>query len=519
MIALKIIKGPTSVGEHIKLPSGSSLILGRSSEAQYQLKSIGVSKKHCEIRAVPGAKIEITDLGSSNGTFVNGLMIKKQVLKLGDTVTIHDFVLKVEAVAPGPSLSAAGEGFGDFAQTAAPQDSLQKEQKTIENKPNFFERTIFPIADTLAGQGDVRTLVLGFFILWTIAIALLSILPFSQNANLRIEQQAKEVAKLYARQLARINQTFVVEHAYQRLVHNLDEYTGQTPGITNSMIIDASNGQIIAPSEMVGRSITNPETVAGLSFLKKLQDPQGYAKIDARGFVHALAPIRIGVSDPNQGGQLVSKVAAVSYVEMDSTRANLSMADLLDGALTSLLMAIIIGFVFLALVYRWTEGTLVVLNRKTQDLVDEQASSIEINFNWPNIKALADKINTINNRSGGSNLGAGEEKSLEWAMASVELVPIAAAAFDEQLVVVAWNAKMEDVIGIRASMALGNDIGSASRDVAFENAIREMSASAQLEVGIPQRRNLDFGGRDFQISLVFAEGASLVTITPVEEDE
>jgi PAS domain-containing protein len=522
MLALKILKGPTKVGQQISIDGNAAKTIGRASDADFQLPSNGVSKKHCQIREMPGSRLEIVDLGSSNGTFVNGLMIKKHLAKPGDMITLHDFVLKVEVKAPTlitPSMGFGGIGIapGDFSSSAAGAEAPPPDAAPKVKQKNFFERTVFPLADHIGRQADVRFLVFGFFILWSIAIASLSIFPFSDTSNIRIEEQASEVAKLYARQLARVNESFVKEYEYQRLVHNLDLRVGQTPGVLSSMIIDANNGQILAPPELVGRSIANPDTVAGMEVLKRLQDENGYAKVDSRGIIHALAPIRVGVSDPNNAGAIVSKVVAVSYVEMDATRANLKAADLVDGALSAVIFAFLIGFLFIAMVYRWTEGSLVVLSEKLEDIINSKSSNVTVEAEWQTLVRIGNQINTIASRSGnGSPIG--EEKSLEWAMATVESLPVAAAAFDEKLIVVSWNALMENIIGIRASMALGNDISAASRDVAFEGAIRDLSARAFTEPGMPQRKKLDFSGREHEISLVYSEGAHLVTIVLAEED-
>ena len=522
MLALRIMKGPAKVGQQIVIEGNTARTLGRAADVDVQLPSNGVSKKHCQVREVAGSKLEVIDLGSSNGTFVNGLMIKKHLAKPGDTITLHDFVLRVEIEAP--RLAAANTGFSEiglapdaFGGAASPSTASPTVSATAAPaQKNFFERTVFPIADNLAQQADVRTLVVGFFILWSIAVASLSIFPFSDTSNIRIEQQAVEVAKLYARQLARVNETFVKEYEYQRLVPTLDQRVGQTPGVLSSMIVDANNGQILAPAELVGRSLANPESVAGLELLKKVQDENGYAKVDSRGVVHALAPIRVGVSDPNNGGAIVSKVAAVSYVEMDATHSNLKAADLVDGALSAVIFALVMGFLFVAMVYRWTEGNLVVLSDKLEDIIGGKSGTVNVDIQWETLKRIGDQINTIASRSGaGANLS--EEKTLEWAMATVESLPVAAAAFDQSLVVVSWNHKMENVIGIRAPMALGQDISAASRDIAFENTVRELSGRALSEPGIPQRKRLDFSGREHEVVMVFSEGAHLITITLPED--
>ena len=63
-----------------------------------------VSRKHAKIELKEG-KIHIEDLGSTNGTFVNGERIVKGWLKEGDRVLIGSNILKVIAMGdePGPS--------------------------------------------------------------------------------------------------------------------------------------------------------------------------------------------------------------------------------------------------------------------------------------------------------------------------------------------------------------------------------------------------------------------------------
>lgn len=515
MLVLKVVKGPAKVGHTLQLGLNKTFTLGRSSESDFQLPSNGISKKHCQVQEIPGAKIEILDLGSSNGTYINGVMIKKYVAKPGDTISLHDFVIRVELQAP--SLQAANTSLGgfssahqDLAQNLESQPSIQSNNETKQQ--SFIAKTINPIADNIAKQADVRFLVLGFFIIWSIAVSALSIFPFSDTSNTRIKSQAAEVSKLYARQLARINQPFIIEHTYQKLIHTLDQFQGQTPGILSSMIVDASNGLILSPPDLVGRAIASPDSVSGLEIIKKLQDPNGFSKIDSRGVIHAMAPIRVGVTDPTSGG-VVSKVAAVAYVEMDATRSNLQAADLVDGALTAVLTAIVFGFLFIIFVYRWTEGSLVELSDSIEKIISGQSPSVNTTSQWPTVSKIVEQINTVASRTNSSSIG-NEEKTLEWAMATVESLPVAAAAFDTSLIVVSWNNRMENLIGIRTSMALGNDISAASRDVAFEGAIRDLSTQAISEPGVPQRKNLDFSGREHEIVLVYSEGAHLVTIVP-----
>src|SRR3954469_8976022 len=70
------------------------IVIGRSSELDMVLVEDMVSRKHAKI-TVAGGKITIEDLGSTNGTFVNGEKIKQARLKEGDRILIGTSILKL----------------------------------------------------------------------------------------------------------------------------------------------------------------------------------------------------------------------------------------------------------------------------------------------------------------------------------------------------------------------------------------------------------------------------------------
>lgn len=63
------------------------VIIGRSSSAGIQIKDSWVSKAHCQIEAREDALV-VRDLGSRNGTLVNGAVAKETRLSAGDKLTI-----------------------------------------------------------------------------------------------------------------------------------------------------------------------------------------------------------------------------------------------------------------------------------------------------------------------------------------------------------------------------------------------------------------------------------------------
>ena len=61
-------------------------MLGRGSEADIQFTDTGVSRRHAEVR--PGPPAEVVDLGSTNGTRVNGQRVDSSPLQDGDRIGV-----------------------------------------------------------------------------------------------------------------------------------------------------------------------------------------------------------------------------------------------------------------------------------------------------------------------------------------------------------------------------------------------------------------------------------------------
>lgn len=92
---LRFISGKYQGGEFPVVPE-KQIVVGRSSDLDMVLVEDMVSRKHARI-ALQQDQIWIEDLGSTNGTFVNGEKIKRARLKEGDRVLIGTSILKVIA--------------------------------------------------------------------------------------------------------------------------------------------------------------------------------------------------------------------------------------------------------------------------------------------------------------------------------------------------------------------------------------------------------------------------------------
>lgn len=69
------------------LPDGIKTI-GRATGADFILDAALVSRVHCRVTALPTGELEVKDLESTNGTFVNGTRVTTARLASGDRLQV-----------------------------------------------------------------------------------------------------------------------------------------------------------------------------------------------------------------------------------------------------------------------------------------------------------------------------------------------------------------------------------------------------------------------------------------------
>ena len=80
-------KSPATIGKMTKVDK-AELIMGRSTEAAVQIEDDGVSRKHAKVLVGPNGQFQLVDLGSTNGTYLNGIKVAVAQLQDGDKIQI-----------------------------------------------------------------------------------------------------------------------------------------------------------------------------------------------------------------------------------------------------------------------------------------------------------------------------------------------------------------------------------------------------------------------------------------------
>lgn len=78
---------PSINRQTFRLAPGSVKTIGRSAGAEFIVKAALVSRIHCQLTATADS-LQVKDLGSTNGTFVNGKRVKVADLNAGDKLAV-----------------------------------------------------------------------------------------------------------------------------------------------------------------------------------------------------------------------------------------------------------------------------------------------------------------------------------------------------------------------------------------------------------------------------------------------
>jgi predicted component of type VI protein secretion system len=155
-----VIASGKSAGKAIALKN-DKLLIGRAEECDIRPLSDEVSRRHCLVRVEPDV-VWVEDLGSRNGTFVNGVRITEKTKVFdGDLVKVGGLQLKVsggsvgQAVAPSAAapvswndeeevsrwlMAESGQpsGMHDTTQTAAAVPVEAAAPSTAEDSPTIL---------------------------------------------------------------------------------------------------------------------------------------------------------------------------------------------------------------------------------------------------------------------------------------------------------------------------------------------------------------------------------------------
>jgi MoxR-like ATPase len=160
MADIEFTKGPYA-GNKIELPEGG-VIMGRGGDGvNLVLEDAEVSSRHAQLQILEGAWV-VADLGSSNGTLVNGQSVQATRLKDGDSVDVGQtqFVFRLTSAPPAAPAGEAAPAPAAPAAVAAPPGASEEDVKLVLQMKERTDRIRREVAKVIVGQKEVLDQVL-----------------------------------------------------------------------------------------------------------------------------------------------------------------------------------------------------------------------------------------------------------------------------------------------------------------------------------------------------------------------
>ncbi|MBK6751850.1 MAG: FHA domain-containing protein [Acidobacteria bacterium] len=110
-VSLNVVAGPQT-GRSFTFDQHDTFMIGRSEDSQFCLPQDRFFSRHHGLIEIAPPQAFLRDLGSTNGTFVNGLRVDTAHLKSGDRIQGGETVLEVEVLADLDEMGGTPDTFG-----------------------------------------------------------------------------------------------------------------------------------------------------------------------------------------------------------------------------------------------------------------------------------------------------------------------------------------------------------------------------------------------------------------------
>lgn len=519
MWTIRFLSGPL-VGKSFELKE--HLLFGRDSACDVIITEQGVSKQHAEITVTDGEVI-IRDLGSSNGTFVNGYKIKNQKLKLGDKVSFYQVVAEVgigqasillpvlgavdsaaekglsiraegnptPSNTPGgqwaaPSLAQNGEGRPIEGGEPKPKRKIESPDQLVDSATAFINEKVMPNVYQMTEHLSFRTLFLGVMAVFLIAVTVLSVIPLYMVTSESVQNEAFLRAVSVARGVANINESRFRDGEMQRFTTDM---TFKERGIEDVYVI-GRDGVVLAPLEQSGAA---PKHV---SFARKVRgQPREF--VESVG-TSVLAAVPIIIFDPDQQQNVAKAHVVVSY---SPEVLSFNDARLFSLFIQVLVIGLIVGGLLFYILYKLIEYAFRSIYRGLDEAIRAGADQVVVNFNFPIVQDLVTIMNSLLARvqnSDPSPLSTVSNRSVELKNI-LDLMPYPSLMVRKDRSIVHVNSAFCQMLNVQSDQLSQKSIFEIP-DQAMQQNLNFLMDQSFLNTSQVVTDSLDISGHQFLIS-------------------
>jgi hypothetical protein len=484
-------------GEEFELNSGENVI-GRSEECEIHLDVQGVSKKHCSITVTDDVAY-LKDLDSSNGTFVNGKLIRSMTVKDKDKITLPDLILQLVYVKEKKIIikrTISDDEDDDFMKGGDVPPDLPGKIK------HYFKYKIMPMIYGINEEYEWRVLMgilLSVFILVTITLTIFPVLNDSKNILLR--ETAKRGAH-YAEEIGRMNARALEKKQLDRINTN---FLGKIDDVDSYELFDLE-GRIVRPLSKLNEYISDTFSIQAKEKLITAKNNDGsyiFKKRLGDGVIGIGKKImaynpKFGIFEPV--GIIAIRFAPASLVIEEAKSSQAYMESLVTSAIVSV--------IFFGMVYYLTVLPFEEMKFQIEEAIRGKRRTLESKYLMGEINPLRNSINSMLQRlrelqSDPDDAEFAEvEEDGSYVTTLCEFIRgagVPAIVLDSEKNIQKMNADVEDIVGFRESSSQGLNLIDVAREKGFAATIMELCDESGNNGGTCQEGTYELSGHVYEI--------------------
>ncbi|MCS6837664.1 MAG: FHA domain-containing protein [Bdellovibrionaceae bacterium] len=523
MLALRFLSGPR-VGESIRLRDFQ--VIGRDEHCEIVVKEQGISKKHAEIRKENG-QWYLRDLNSSNGTYLNGVRVKAQKIKIGDKISFYQVLCEVTdqvenvtylpvqrknevshkqnssapltisssvnaPVDPSPQMSFSYDNKNvnisnsEDNSIPKPSGSSFNPDHLMANAIEFLDKKVVKDVYSLADKFSFKTIFLSVAILFIIIVTSLSIIPLYIVTEESIKNESFLRALSVARSVAQVNENRLRSGELQKFSTDL---LYQERGIEEIYVV-GKDGVVLAPMELAG---SMPKQV---QFVRDIRGQPREFVVDKGGIILAAVPI-IGY-DPNQQINVAMAHVVVHY---RSDVFKFREERVLSLFVQVLLIGFVVGAILFFVLYKVIEYALRQLYEKVDEAVRSGADQVHFHFNFPIVQDLLTIVNSLLMRANeGHNVTNGQQLVNRFGeyVNVCSMIPFPSVLASKQKVIEYVNPAFQSLVDIPLNQQKIRI--DQLPDMALQQNLNYLIDQASVRTQEVVKDQLEIGGSLFQLS-------------------
>jgi len=497
MFKLVVVAGKLR-GKEFNLKDGENTV-GRDSSVDVPIVIDGVSKKHFSIN-VTGDVAYIQDLGSSNGTFINGKIIKKGTVKDGDKIAIPDTIFQLVYLVEKKVMVKKKTSSPDSNSTSSSDDNgLDAPSKMPNSIPGkilyFFKFKIMPVVYGINQEYEWRILLGIIVAVYAFAVVSFTLFPILQGnkkiliieTSLRGEQYADEIARTNARALEQKNLD-AVDTSFLDKAKSIGSYE----------LFDLE-GRIVRPIGKMNDFISDTFSV------KAKEWALSNSKDSDNTFKKILEDNEIGIAqkilayNPKTSSQEAVGIIAIRFrpetLDVMNSKNNTAYFE-------SIAIASVIAVFFYGIIYFAGLRPIDEVRVQLEEALRGKKVNIETKQLFGEIKSFVDTVNTILQRlkelqSDGSQKVFDNEPDTSYVQQLGDFLKgagVPAIVLDSEKKIQKVNTEAEDMSGIRESSAAGSNILDVAREKGFAATLIELCDNCANNNGSCQEGDYELQG-------------------------